>query len=179
MDRALREFRVRGVSTNLHFLENVIGHPLFRSGECTTRFIDTTPELFHFHARRDRATKLLRFIGDVIVNGNPEMKGRKRPDGPIAASGHAEERHEAASGGRSGRDCLQRWARRLRAWMTQQKRVLLTDTTMRDAHQSLLATRMRTHDMRRDRAVLRAHAAEPVLAGMLGRGDLRRRACAS
>ena len=83
MDRALREFRIRGVSTNLPFLENVINHPLFKSGECITRFIDTTPELFHFAKRRDRATRLLRFIGEVAVNGNPEMKGRKLPDGVI------------------------------------------------------------------------------------------------
>ena len=76
MDRALREFRIRGVSTNLAFLENVINHPQFKSGECLTRFIDTTPELFKFAKRADRATRLLRFIGDVVVNGNPEMKGR-------------------------------------------------------------------------------------------------------
>jgi pyruvate carboxylase len=80
MDRALREFRVRGVSTNLAFLENVIKHPTFQSGECTTRFIDSTPELLHFSQKRDRATRLLKFIGDVTVNGNPEMAGRKVPD---------------------------------------------------------------------------------------------------
>jgi pyruvate carboxylase len=79
MDRALREFRVRGLSTNLQFLENVVAHPLFRSGECTTRFIDTTPELFNFVKRRDRATRLLKFLGDVAINGNPEMKGRTLP----------------------------------------------------------------------------------------------------
>jgi pyruvate carboxylase len=78
MDRALREFRIRGVATNLQFLENVIDHPLFQAGECTTRFIDTTPELFTFQRRRDRASKLLKFLGEVAVNGNPEMKGRAR-----------------------------------------------------------------------------------------------------
>ena len=83
MDRALREFRIRGLSSNLLFLENVINHPLFASGECTTRFIDTTPELFKFSKRRDRATKLLKFIGEVTVNGNPEMKGRKAPSGAL------------------------------------------------------------------------------------------------
>ena len=73
MDRALREFRVRGLATNLQFLENVIAHPLFRSGECTTRFIDTTPELFHFQKRRDRATRLIRFLGPgeiVLLTGD-------------------------------------------------------------------------------------------------------------
>ncbi|MEY2825424.1 MAG: hypothetical protein RLZ64_1962, partial [Pseudomonadota bacterium] len=94
MDRALREFRIRGVSTNLQFLENVINHPLFLSGECTTRFIDTTPELFKFAKRADRATRLLRFIGDVVVNGNPEMKGRKGsdiilPHAPLPKSGRS------------------------------------------------------------------------------------------
>src|SRR3546814_14214124 len=83
MDRALREFRIRGLSTNLAFLENVINHEQFKSGACITRFIDTTPELFVFTPRRDRATKLLRFIGEVIVNGNPEMKGREPPKLPL------------------------------------------------------------------------------------------------
>src|SRR3546814_17880109 len=83
MDRALREFRIRGLSTNLAFLENVINHEQFKSGACITRFIDTTPELFVFTPRRDRATKLLRFIGEVIVNGNTEMKGREPPKLPL------------------------------------------------------------------------------------------------
>ena len=79
MDRALREFRIRGVATNLAFLENVIGHPLFREGACTTRFVDETPELFSFVRRRDRATRLLRYVGEVIVNGNPAVEGRPEP----------------------------------------------------------------------------------------------------
>lgn len=147
MNRALREFRVRGLSTNLAFLENVINHPQFRSGECITRFIDTTPELFHFSRRRDRATRLLQFIGDVNVNGNPEMKGRAIPsqrsaqailprlsiDGPVPLG---------------TRDLLRKLgAERFSQWMKDERRVLLTDTTMRDAHQSLFATRMRTYDM--------------------------------
>ena len=74
MDRALREFRIRGLACNLQFLENVINHPVFQKGEATTRFIDQTPELFHFSKRRDRATRLLRFIGEMTVNGNPEMR---------------------------------------------------------------------------------------------------------
>jgi pyruvate carboxylase len=75
---------VRGLTTNLQFLENVIAHPQFRSGECITRFIDDTPELFQFQKRRDRATRLLKFLGEVAVNGNPEMKGRKLPELPFA-----------------------------------------------------------------------------------------------
>jgi pyruvate carboxylase len=147
MDRALREFRIRGVATNLAFLENVIGHPSFRNGECTTRFIDTTPELFNFKPRRDRATRLLRFVGDVTVNGNPEMKGRMKPAQPLGKPllpkaelgiaplpGSRDRLRELGTAG---------FAR----WMREQQRVLLTDTTMRDAHQSLFATRMRTADM--------------------------------
>ncbi len=147
MDRALREFRIRGVSTNLPFLENVINHPLFKSGECTTRFIDTTPELFKFAKRGDRATRLLRFIGDVVVNGNPEMKGRKAsdiilPHAPLPKIG----RNLPVQPG--SRDRLKELgADKFSVWMREQKQVLITDTTMRDAHQSLFATRMRTADM--------------------------------
>ena len=147
MDRALREFRIRGVSTNLQFLENVINHPLFLSGECTTRFIDTTPELFKFAKRADRATRLLRFIGDVVVNGNPEMKGRQAseiilPHAPMPKIG----RNLPIQPG--SRDKLKELGtEKFSRWMLDQKQVLFTDTTMRDAHQSLFATRMRTADM--------------------------------
>ena len=147
MDRALREFRIRGVATNLAFLENVIGHPAFRSGECTTRFIDTTPELFNFKPRRDRATRLLRFIGDVTVNGNPEMKGRRKPAlGGQKLQLPALDWNTVPQPGT--RDLLRDLGPQgFSRWMLDQKRVLLTDTTMRDAHQSLFATRMRTLDM--------------------------------
>ncbi|MCB1886371.1 MAG: pyruvate carboxylase [Rhodocyclaceae bacterium] len=147
MDRALREFRVRGLSTNLQFLENVIDHPLFRSGECTTRFIDTTPELFNFQKRRDRATRLLRFLGNVAVNGNPEMKGRVAPALPLARpiKPKLNLRTQIPKG---TRDYLKEMGpTRFAQWMRDCKQVLLTDTTMRDAHQSLFATRMRSHDM--------------------------------
>jgi pyruvate carboxylase len=147
MDRGLREFRIRGVSTNLAFLENVINHPQFKNGECTTRFIDTTPELFNFAKRRDRASLILRFIGDVTVNGNPEMKGRRAPThwagaAPLPA---ADRNSPVPDGSRQRLAALgpEGFAR----WMRDQKQVLLTDTTMRDAHQSLFATRMRGHDM--------------------------------
>jgi len=147
MDRALREFRIRGVSTNLQFLENVIGHPLFQDGRCTTRFIDTTPELFQFQRRRDRASKLLQFIGEVIVNGNPEMKGRAVPAQPLPHPRLPDGGHDGAVPPGS-RDLLRELgAERFTAWMKSQRRLLITDTTMRDAHQSLFATRMRTRDM--------------------------------
>ncbi len=147
MDRALREFRVRGLSTNLQFLENVIAHPLFRSGECTTRFIDTTPELFHFQKRRDRATRLLKFLGEVAVNGNPEMKGRVLPALPLGQPVKPP-CDLAAAIPQGTRDRLKELgAVKFAQWMKAQPQALLTDTTMRDAHQSLFATRMRSHDM--------------------------------
>src|SRR5439155_20026691 len=78
-DRALREFRIRGVKTNIPFLENLILHPAFVSGDATTTFIDTTPELFRFRPRRDRATKILSYLGDVIINGRPDVKAKFNP----------------------------------------------------------------------------------------------------
>ena len=150
MDRALREFRIRGVASNLQFLENVIDHPLFRSGECTTRFIDTTPELFSFQRRRDRGSKLLKFLGEVAVNGNPEMKGRALPHLPLSKPlKPTRARCDLTQAPPPGtRDLLrQLGAEKFAEWMKAEPRVLLTDTTMRDAHQSLFATRMRTHDL--------------------------------
>lgn len=147
MDRALREFRIRGVASNLQFLENVIRHPQFIAGTCITRFIDDTPELFRITPRRDRATKLLRFLGNVIVNGNPEMKGRKSPEGILAPA--ALPRVDLTQPIPKGtRDKLSELGpEKFAQWMKKEKRVLLTDTTMRDAHQSLFATRMRSRDM--------------------------------
>ncbi|MCR9090815.1 pyruvate carboxylase [Algiphilus sp.] len=149
MDRALREFRIRGLACNLQFLENVINHPVFQKGEATTRFIDQTPELFHFSKRRDRATRLLRFIGEMTVNGNPEMKGREplgeRPPAPIMPK--ADLSMEPPPGARQRLQEL--GPEGFAQWMLTQRQVLLTDTTMRDAHQSLFATRMRSEDMRR------------------------------
>ena len=149
MDRALREFRIRGVASNLSFLENVINHPQFRSGECITRFIDTTPELFIFKKRRDRATRVLQFIGDVVVNGNAEMKGRIVPPGPLAPPILPPYDIDAQIPPGS-RDRLRELGPvRFAQWVAEQKPVLCTDTTMRDAHQSLFATRMRSTDMLR------------------------------
>jgi pyruvate carboxylase len=146
MHRALWEFRIRGVVTNLRFLDQLITHPRFAPGDYTTRFIDETPELFNWPRRRDRATRILSFIGDVIVNGNPQMKGRARPSRfstprvpkvPLADAPPAGTKQLLDSVG------PEKFAR----WMLAEPRVLLTDTTMRDAHQSLIATRMRTIDM--------------------------------
>ena len=147
MDRALREFRIRGLSSNLQFLENVINHPQFVDGTCITRFIDTTPELFAFSKRRDRATRLLRFIGEVVVNGNPEMKGRTAPALPLPPPVRpVSDRTQAPPSG--SRDRLRELGpEKFAVWMREQPQVLLTDTTLRDAHQSLFATRMRSHDM--------------------------------
>ncbi len=147
MDRALREFRIRGLSTNLQFLENVIAHPDFRSGECITRFIDTTPELFQFVKRRDRATRILKFLADVTVNGNPEMKGRRLPALPLpkVVKPRCDLRQAVPVGTRDRLQTL--GAQGFAQWLKEQPQVMLTDTSMRDAHQSLFATRMRSYDM--------------------------------
>jgi pyruvate carboxylase len=148
MERCLQEFRVRGVKTNIPFLINVVTHPVFLRGECTTRFIDETPELFQYAPRRDRATKLLTYIGQVIVNGNAQVKGRPAParrDPAIVPSGDA--REPVPPGTRQRLEQL--GPKRFCEWILGHKPALLTDTTFRDAHQSLLATRMRTYDMLR------------------------------
>ncbi|MCD0416839.1 pyruvate carboxylase [Rubrivivax sp. JA1024] len=147
MDRALREFRVRGLATNLQFLENVINHPKFASGDVTTRFIEQTPELLAFAARRDRATKLLRFLGEVTVDGNPEVRGRALPELPLPKPVLPRVDDETPPPPGTRQLLQQLGAKGFADWMLAQKRVLMTDTTMRDAHQSLLATRMRTADM--------------------------------
>ncbi|MBZ8140691.1 pyruvate carboxylase [Rubrivivax gelatinosus] len=147
MDRALREFRVRGLATNLQFLENVINHPKFASGEVTTRFIEQTPELLAFAARRDRATKLLRFLGEISVDGNPEVRGRELPALPLPKPVLPRVDDELPPPPGTRQLLQQLGPKGFADWMLAQKRVLMTDTTMRDAHQSLLATRMRTADM--------------------------------
>ncbi len=145
MDRALREFRIRGVATNLTFLENIIGHEKFQNNSYTTRFIDNTPALFEHVRRLDRATKLLTYIADVSVNGHPETKGRSRPSNGLSLPQAPWFDNQVTDGTRQRleRDGPEEFAR----WMRQQNQVLITDTTMRDGHQSLLATRMRTYDI--------------------------------
>lgn len=145
MGRALREFRIRGVRTNIPFLENVVSHPKFRSGEVTTSFLDETPALFRLPVRRDRATKLLTYLGEVIVNGNPEVKGKKVPEEIRPARIPA---HIPGTPPPGTRQLLEQLgAEGFADWTRSQQRLLLTDTTLRDAHQSLMATRMRTYDM--------------------------------
>ncbi|MEQ8257167.1 MAG: pyruvate carboxylase, partial [Roseovarius confluentis] len=146
MDRALREFRIRGVSTNIAFVENLLKHPTFLSNEYTTKFIDTTPELFDFAARRDRGTKVLTYIADITVNGHPEVQGRVKPREDLALPRAPKPKNETIQDG--AKQILDRDGPQAVAdWMAAQKQVLMTDTTMRDSHQSLLATRMRSIDM--------------------------------
>lgn len=147
MDRALREFRIRGVATNLTFLEAIIGHASFRDNTYTTRFIDTTPELFEQVKRADRATKLLTYLADVTVNGHPETKGRPEPSRDVAKPILPYINGAISDGTKQKLDQL--GPKGFAEWVRNEKRVLVTDTTMRDGHQSLLATRMRTHDIAR------------------------------
>jgi len=144
MKRCLGEFRIRGIKTNIPFLYNVVDHPDFLSGQYYTTFIDTSPELFLFAPTQDRGTKLLTFLAETTVNGFPGITKRakpifppvrlpKTPDLPVTTG----TKQILDSQGPQG----------LVAWIKEQKEVLLADTTLRDAPQSLLATRMRTHDM--------------------------------
>jgi pyruvate carboxylase len=144
MDRALREFRIRGVSTNIAFVENLLKHPTFLNYGYHTKFIDETPELFDFKKRRDRATKILTYIADITVNGHPETEGR-----PLPAEGRTPKPPEPKGDPAYGtRNILEEHgAQAVADWMSEQKQLLITDTTMRDGHQSLLATRMRSIDM--------------------------------
>ncbi|MFC3627870.1 pyruvate carboxylase [Paracoccus angustae] len=145
MDRALREFRVRGVSTNIDFVINLLKHPTFLDDTYTTKFIDTTPELFRFDKRQDRATKILTYLADISVNGHPETAGRPRPPAQARPPVPPAPKAEPAPGTRQMLE--EKGAQAVADWMADQKRLLMTDTTMRDGHQSLLATRMRSIDM--------------------------------
>ena len=145
MDRALREFRIRGVSTNIAFVENLLKHPTFLGNEYTTKFIDETPELFQFSRRRDRGTKVLTYIADITVNGHPEVKDRPRPAADIKEPKAPAQRAEPMMGTRNLLE--QKGPQAVADWMKKQRQLLITDTTMRDGHQSLLATRMRSIDM--------------------------------
>lgn len=146
LNRSLREFRVRGVTTNIRFLENVISHELFRKGLCTVNFIDNNPELFSFDRPKDRATRILRYLADVKINGHPDVKHFdpsvkfRTPEIPSYNSftdfpkGTKDKLTELGPQG-------------FMQWLKQEKPVLFTDTTYRDAHQSLVATRMRSRDI--------------------------------
>ena len=146
MDRALREFRIRGVKTNIPFLENVIHNHTFSSGQASTTLIDTTPELFKLKTKRDRATKLLTFLGDVTVNGNPHAKGFVPKEIFSAARVPAYDHKQVPTKG-TRQLLLELGPKKFAQWTLKQKQLLVTDTTFRDAHQSLFATRMRSYDM--------------------------------
>lgn len=148
LDRSLHEFRVRGVKTNIPFVLRLINHDTFQSGLCTTRFVDDTPALFEMPVRRDRATKILMYISDMVVNGNTLVAGRadcerrlpapvpKAPLGAVIPDGM---RQKLQSMG----------PKKFGQWILDEKPLLVTDTTFRDAHQSSLATRFRTYDLLR------------------------------
>ena len=145
MDRALREFRIRGVSTNIDFVINLLKHPTFLDYSYTTKFIDTSKDLFNFKKRRDRATKILTYIADITVNGHPETAGRPKPPAEPRALKAPAPKGEIKPG---TRDLLEaKGPQAVADWMSAQTKLLITDTTMRDGHQSLLATRMRSVDM--------------------------------
>lgn len=146
MDRALQEFRIRGVKNNIPFLLNVIRHPIFRKGECDTFFLDEHPELFEVQEPRDRATRLLNFIGEVSVNcalPRPPQWTERPPLTPRVPE--IEDNFRQIPEHRRVFD--EKGPLVLAQWVLKQKRLLITDTTFRDAHQSLLTTRMRTYDM--------------------------------
>lgn len=146
LSRALIEYRIRGVKTNIPFLMNVVQHPVFVNGNQTVSFIQEHPELFNFIEKRDRATKTLKYIADLIVNGNSdikfidEKKQFRTPKIPLY-----NKFEDFPKGSKNLLDELGR--DKFVNWIKQQRQVLYTDTTFRDAHQSLLATRVRTRDM--------------------------------
>ena len=145
MDRALREFRIRGVSTNIEFVINLLKHPTFLNDTYTTKFIDTTPDLMQFKKRLDRATKILTYVADITVNGHPETAGRPKPHAEARQPKAPKPLTEPQMGTRNLLE--QKGPQAVADWMRAQQKVLITDTTMRDGHQSLLATRMRSIDM--------------------------------
>ncbi len=148
MERVLQEFRVRGVKTNLPFLLNLITNPDFLDGTVTTRFLDDTPALFQFAARQDRASKLLSYIAEISVNGHPEVKASQKPAISLKPVELPHGRRDPVTPPKGTRDLLKQLGPvKFAQWVRAQKHLMITDTTMRDAHQSLLATRMRTADM--------------------------------
>ncbi|SEL01238.1 pyruvate carboxylase [Roseovarius nanhaiticus] len=155
MDRALREFRIRGVSTNIAFVENLLKHPTFLDNTYTTKFIDDTPALFNFRSRRDRGTKVLTYIADITVNGHPETKDRPRPRRELKDPQPPKLRGTPQPGTRNLLE--EKGPQAVADWMKAQKQLLITDTAMRDGHQSLLATRMRSRDMIRIAPAYAAH----------------------
>ncbi|WP_174733791.1 pyruvate carboxylase [Mesobacillus harenae] len=146
MVRNLQEFRIRGIKTNIPFLENVVKHENFRTGQYDTSFIDSTPELFIFPVRKDRATKMLTYIGNVSVNGFPGIGKQEKPNFSKPRVPKLDKSISFKNGSKQILD--EQGPEGLVQWIKDQKEVLLTDTTFRDAHQSLLATRVRTNDLK-------------------------------
>ena len=153
MLRSLNEFRIRGVKTNIPFLINLVNHQDFLNGLCTTRFIDETPTLLDLPFRQDRATRLLRYLGEIIVNGHPDIKRNNSAKESVQQEPELGPKVLASIGKnnpRGTRDIFKELgAEKFSQWLRKEKKLWITDTTFRDAHQSLLATRMRTRDMLR------------------------------
>ncbi|MBD7907251.1 pyruvate carboxylase [Sporosarcina gallistercoris] len=145
MDRNLQEFRIRGIKTNIPFLANVVRHESFLTGDYTTSFIDAAPELFEFPVRKDRGTKVLNYLGTITVNGFPGIGRQSKPVFAVPRKPEMDLSIPPKSGTKQILD--ERGPEGLAKWVKEQEEVLLTDTTFRDAHQSLLATRVRTSDM--------------------------------
>ncbi len=148
MHRSLQEFRIRGVKTNIGFLEQMMTHPVFLAGQCDTSFLDKHPEVFDLRVRKDRANKILNYIGDVIVNGYPGISKEKALNFSELREPVIPEIPYGRQHPRGTRDILrEKGAEGLAQWAREHKQLLVTDTTMRDAHQSLVATRFRTYDL--------------------------------
>ncbi|MCF0142925.1 MAG: pyruvate carboxylase, partial [Parasporobacterium sp.] len=140
--RALGETTVRGVKTNIGFISNILNNPVFRAGQCSTKFIDETPELFEMEGSKDRATRMLKYIGNIVVNdptaGRKIFESHRKPKRLYDAPPAGLKQLLDSKGPEAVRD-----------YVLNEKRLMITDTTLRDAHQSLLATRVRTRDMTR------------------------------
>lgn len=145
MVRNLKEFRIRGIKTNIPFLENVIQHSSFLNGEYDTTFIDQTPELFVFPKRKDRGTKMLSYIGSTTINGFQGVENKKKPTLNKPRYPDVKYSEEIPKGTKQLLD--EQGPEAVASWLKNQKEVLYTDTTFRDAHQSLLATRFRSKDL--------------------------------
>ncbi len=146
LQRTLTEFRIRGVKTNIEFLKNVITHPVFMAGDCTVEFIPKHPELFKMARTQDRGTKTLKYLADVSVNGNPDVKFIDPRKTFITPTVPAFDKYAAFPKGT--KDILTDLGPEgFAGWLKNEKKIHFTDTTFRDAHQSLLATRFRTSDL--------------------------------
>jgi pyruvate carboxylase len=151
MFRSLSEFRIRGVKHNIALLKNVIRHPVFQSSQMNTGFLTQYPELFKTQRQRDRATKMLRYIGEATVNNPHDLPSREpkgERDAPDLSWGPALDQYKYKAGKPTAREIYKKGGMKaLSAWLERQPALQLTDTTMRDAHQSLFATRLRTRDI--------------------------------